>query len=506
MIKHTFLNKCNTIIKDSNLNTGLNPVVELNAGKTTTRVLVYFDLNDIKEKVNNGEYSLENLCHKLKMFNCGSINTSLFHEGIEEGASTKYRASSFDILALRVPYEWDRGCGFDYKEDYFKENNTITSTDGSNWHFHQTGLRWDEPGIYSYDTLTNDETLIISKQHFDSGTEDLELDVTNYVNAVLNEEYPNYGLCLMFSPKYEKGEGYEPLPYIPSNLNEGDVLEVDTIPEEQIEEVLFLLCNEIYYKWTRIRSENRFISFFGPETNTFFNPYLETVKSEVILDDRNCFHLGSTNKLFFFVSDNGEFLNLDELPICTIDAVEYPVKQAGKGIYYAEIRIGKDEAEADTILYDKWSNIVLNGEIIDDVEMEFVVLPMEKKVVLGKPNISTTNLIPSIYGINDKENIKIGNIREVKVDFIEEYSGGKKSLPTRCEYRLYVREGKRQITVFPYQLLERMNDEHLFVIDTNDLIPNNYFVDIKITQGRNVKHYEQILEFSVVDDVTNFNI
>ena len=40
MIKHTFFTKCNTIIKGSNNNTGLNPVAELNAGDITSRVLI----------------------------------------------------------------------------------------------------------------------------------------------------------------------------------------------------------------------------------------------------------------------------------------------------------------------------------------------------------------------------------------------------------------------------------------------------------------------------------
>ena len=32
MLKHTFLDKCSTIYKDSEINTGLNPVMELNYG------------------------------------------------------------------------------------------------------------------------------------------------------------------------------------------------------------------------------------------------------------------------------------------------------------------------------------------------------------------------------------------------------------------------------------------------------------------------------------------
>ena len=42
------------------------------------------------------------------------------------------------------------------------------------------------------------------------------------------------------------------------------------------------------------------------------------------------------------------------------------------------------------------------------------------------------------------------------------------------------------------------------MINTNELIPNDYHVDIRVKQGRAVKIFENILEFTVVSNVTNF--
>ena len=75
--------------------------------------------------------------------------------------------------------------------------------------------------------------------------------------------------------------------------------------------------------------------------------------------------------------------------------------------------------EPNTILYDTWSNIVLNGEKIDDVEMEFVVLLWKNdnwlKVTIG------TEYVPQLSGINYERKMGENNdIREVVVDFIEE--------------------------------------------------------------------------------------
>ena len=61
MIRHIFLDKCNTIIENSEYNTGLNPIVELNVGNILTRILLHFDISDIQNDV-------ENKWHKSRIF------------------------------------------------------------------------------------------------------------------------------------------------------------------------------------------------------------------------------------------------------------------------------------------------------------------------------------------------------------------------------------------------------------------------------------------------------
>ena len=53
MIKHTFFDKCNTILENSEYNTGLNPVAELNAGEMISRILIYIDIEPLRESVKN---------------------------------------------------------------------------------------------------------------------------------------------------------------------------------------------------------------------------------------------------------------------------------------------------------------------------------------------------------------------------------------------------------------------------------------------------------------------
>lgn len=508
MIKHTFFDKCNTIIKDSEYNTGLNPVAELNAGDLVTRILIYVNLEDLKTAVLNGEMDVKNLTHTLKMKNCGSVNLPLFNDTVENNNTTKKRADSFDIIVYKLPYLWDEGRGFDYHGDLLKETHKVTSKNGSNWYQARNGMNWDEEGIYSVETLNANPSLIVGRQHFDSGVENFEIDITEYINNVLSdnlehlEEY--HGLGIAFEPRYEKGSAYE-IVDAPKNPDEYTIVEIDEIPLNKINGVNYLKQGDVYYKWKTIRDDNRFISFFTNHTNTFFHPYLETVNNDIILDDRAKFHLGVENRLYFFVTGNEGMINLDEMPTCTINDKEYEVKQGGKGTYYALVSFKRNEVEPDTILTDIWGNIVLNGEKIDDIEMDFVVLPFENKVTLGKRNNNSNPvLVPQISGIGDNEKIKVGDTREVKVDFIEEYSYGKKHIPSSAWYRIYVKEGNREIDVYPYHPIERKYDEHFFYVDSMELIPNEYHVDIMIPQNGKAKYYENCLEFTVVDNVTNY--
>lgn len=466
MIKHTFFDKCNTIIEGSDHNTGLNPVAELNTGLLVSRILIHFNVDELVKSVNEDGVKTEDLKHILKMTNCGGINLPPSSEFISGGCTDKKRASSFDVIAFKLPFEWDEGRGFDYYADQVKESHRIISVDGSNWYQAKNGLEWDEYGVYFNKTLHNefqnkylkgDSSIIIGVQHFDSGTENLEIDITSYVNDILLKKNENYGIGLAFSPIFEK----------------------ETI-------------------------ENRFISFFTNHTNTFFLPYLETINNNSILDNRGNFHLGCKNRLYFFASDNGTMTNLDELPVCTINGKEYDVIHSGKGVYYIELLFKKDEVEPDTILSDVWSNIVLNGEKIDDIVMEFVTLPLESKVSLGKYCSPNDIPVPQLSGINFKEHLKIGDIREVFVDFIEEYSHGRKLLPNESFFRIYTKENNREIDIFQYQPIERRYDEHSFILNTNELVPNTYYIDIKVIQGRTIKHYENVLEFTIVSNVTKF--
>ena len=144
MVIRTYIEKNNTIIKNSEVNTGRNPITELYYGgqeSTTdyTRHLLYFDVEGLQEKYNNGEFGdLSKLTHTLRMCNSSYFDRNL---QAQKALDEKQRTSSFDLLLFRVNQDWDEGTGYDYQRLVkLESDNNITYVEtASNW-FNATTL------------------------------------------------------------------------------------------------------------------------------------------------------------------------------------------------------------------------------------------------------------------------------------------------------------------------------------------------------------------------------
>lgn len=475
MIRHFFLDKTNTIIEGNRFNYGLNPILSLGYGKNLMRGLIHFDMEEIKNLINDKTFAnIDKLKFNLKMTNCFSVAGVPYEsELIKSVSDSGERASSCDVILFELPCDFDGGRGFDFISDFWVHNSSSYSKEGSTWYSSKSHLPWsntfienynpkDDPGgIYSNEKLTleynkfkkNEDSIIVGEQHFDFGDENLSIDITKYIFKCI-ETNTNYGLCLAFSPYYENCE------------------------TEKIQ------C----------------LDFFNDHTNTFFHPFVEAVYSEYIEDRREMFV--NNDKIYLYVYNDGILSNLDKLPICKINDQEVEVKQSTKGVYYAQISKEKLNIEEESMCYDIWSEIVLNGEKYDDVEMEFFVNNKTRKISIGNNASIKQNVIPNIYGINDAEVLSQNEIREVIVDFQEKFSTDKKHLITSAKYRLYVKDGNREIDIIDYHPIELANNNNYFLIHTMDLIPNNYYVDISVSTGREFMQFKNVLRFEIVSNIT----
>lgn len=463
MIKKTYFKKSNTIIRGSEENFGLNPISMLHCGGMTSRFIVYFDINSIKKYIYENQSSTENFTHRLHMTNCGSIDNKHFNDEISgfNGSSERRRNTSFDVVIFEVPQEWDAGIGFDSSLDYWLTGNSSVSYKGSTWYNSTTDNTWGCNGIYSDSTLNdeiskyknNDDSIIVSIQHFDYGNEDLDVDITKYVNDVVNAKKRNHGLCISYAPCVD-----------------------DT---------------NVYYT-----------GFFNNNTNTFFEPYVETSCKDAIHDDRYKFYLDKENNLLLFAQIDGEFVNLDENPICTIDGMGYPVKRVKKGVYCASVKLSSKQYDSDTILTDVWTNIKLNDEVLDDVEMDFVTLKKQLHFNIGTSKDFTNKYTAIAQGINHSETLHPDEKRDVKVYFKRDYTHNDYKLVDDAKYRVYTTDGKREIDVIDWDNIDVFSDYNVFTISSNDFLPGDYKIDIKAKIGNDTRVYKEVACFNIKNNTT----
>ena len=119
MIYKTYIKKDCSIISNSKINTGLNPILELCYGKDTivSRVLIYFDHSEVKKLIEDGiMVDKTKMKHTLHITNAGSIDMTQLHhcETSSINDNKKIRAASFDLIFFLIPKPWDEGKGFNY--------------------------------------------------------------------------------------------------------------------------------------------------------------------------------------------------------------------------------------------------------------------------------------------------------------------------------------------------------------------------------------------------------
>ncbi len=470
----TYFSKCNTIVKGNNINLGLNPIMELNYGQMLTRGLIYFDVDKIRKKIEDKTYpDISKLKHVLHMTNAASVNDRKINCLMDDSEydRKKQRAISFDLIFFLLPKNWDGGRGFYYVTDLYKYKHRGYSTDASTWYKYRNYCPWDEEGIYSTSTLSkeldrftslagNKSDIIIGYQHFDKGNEPIIFDMTEIVNKFITGELCNNGIGIAFSPLFEE----------------------------------------------TTTDYSQYVGFFTQHTNSFFEPYIETTYDDHINDDRLNFYLGKENKLYFYTNIEGQSVNLDEMPYAEINGQVYEAKQTTKGAYYIDIELSPEEFEENTMLYDTWKNIKYQGKELPDVELSFVTKNTSGYYSFGLPSgdndSSGTKFIPYLYGITHQEKIRRGDIRKVTIDCKVPYTSNKMYAVDNIQYRLYTKDGTREIDVIDYSNVERAYNTNYFLIDTNDLIPSRYYVDVKVKFDMEELYHRDALEFDIVNDLT----
>ena len=81
------------------------------------------------------------------------------------------------------------------------------------------------------------------------------------------------------------------------------------------------------------------------------------------------------------------------------------------------------------------------------------------------------------------------------------YTINESSLIDGLQYRLWITEGNSQINVIDWTDVNRSFLKNYFILDTSWMIPNEYYIDIKLTSNQLVKTYTNTLKFNIVNQV-----
>jgi hypothetical protein len=251
-------------------------------------------------------------------------------------------------------------------------DNKSYSQRPSNWFQRTTLSGWSEYGIYSnvntgltpFSSMT-----IIDTQHFEVGDEDIEFDMTHEINSILTGGTTgSTGWIISFPPALELLSGL---------------------------------------------TQNYAVGFFAKDTQTFYEPYLETTYDDLIEDDRNTFYKNKKNKLYLYSYIDGDLVNLDTPPkVVLVDSsdnrLEGPITSClkTKGVYEVTFSaITSSTISTNCTLYDIWSGLTYNGVSLSNITNQLVLQPYSKSIQLGPDSQDPILYGFDYYGIKQDEKI-----------------------------------------------------------------------------------------------------
>lgn len=498
-IYRTYFNKDTVIVRNSCVNTGRNPIAEIFHGGSNnvndlkySRYLFNLDLSELVRKVNEKSLFTDKMTHKINLTNTSCFDQELFCKTVISSCGEVKRATAFDLILFEVPEEWDEGNGYDYIESRSLNcdlGDQVYCEGPANWDERTTATNWLESGVYNdpsaysfgggtgFTGTTID--LIKGKQHFDHGDENFCLDISEYVNDLISSGITATTLGVAFDYPEE------------------------TAPQEDV-------C---------------YVGFFTRETQTVYEPFMETVFNDLIKDDRDDFFLDKDNRLYLYVNAGGERVNATFSGVTIYDQNDQifqvippsGITQTSKGVYYVTVNVSSNPTSGycgNIQFRDVWNDVTINGNNLGDIELDFIIKESDNYYNIGSVNsagstglgvgdagnLSIYDYQFSINGIKRREKIKRGDTRRVNVEAKIPFTTDQSDALDKVSYRIFIKEGETQIHYIDWTEVNRTPDGNFFFVDTSWFIPNDYFLEVKIQSGEEIRTYHDTIQFEIVSE------
>lgn len=453
MYFRTYLSKNNTLINNSEVNTGRNEVTELvygnipiisSSGDTIfTRYIFRLDLESLTNYINKFNLDLSLLTHKLRLYNTIKLQPEKINEKLYDFND---RAFGVRLNLYKIDDDFTEGIGHTFL--YRNTLNFITigeseSIQPSNYYNNRLGEFWSNEGA-----ITHTGSTLVASQYFEFGNEDFYVDFTNEINSQIsgNTTGTTSGSTYVLT--------YEP-----------DIESLDDVK-----------LNKIH--------------FFSKYTNTFFEPHLESFTTSSLNCDNSFIDIGRDNSICFKSLCQPTGITVyDECDDYFAENIT-GITSLGNDFYSFDLTIPNTVPDFVNYLFE------VNCASGDTFDFELTTRKLSNKPT--KSTESTFNI--RLSGIFEGEKIKRGNVRKLK--FIVN-SIIPNVLPKKIQYRIFVKQGQTNIDIFDWKDVNFFDGEYFDYLDTSWMLPKEYYVEMKVVDGFYDKSNTTLARFFIIDENEN---
>jgi len=431
----SYFNKNNTLISMNSSNNSLNPVTELIHGgfdNIVTRYIFSVDLTNLQSAMSGGTYIRSNITsHVLHMTN--TIRNATQYAGKGTYIENMERASGFRLEFFKIKQDWSNGSKYNFNLDilkYLKPDDEV-----SNWNNAKNGESWNYSGSFSGNSGD-----VLGYQDFNNGTEDINLDITEYINLIIDGIEDFYGIGIKYS----------------------EIIETGTT--------------------TNMQS----VAFHAKDTNTYYEPYIETQFVYDVDDDRSNFYLDKNNKLFLDLRNVPSDITINSVKIYDYEnnVIEYisgaTVTTITKGLFSIPIIISSSTYPDAVIFHDEW-DVNINGNS-NKILNKFYLKSFSEYLYTSYINLDNYHV--TVDGLFENEVITQGDIKKIAVRSRELYKAKNSNLI--YEYGVFTQIGvDAQLEILPFTKVNKIGSEYSIDLNTIWLIPQDYYLKIRQISGNN---------------------
>lgn len=244
------------------------------------------------------------------------------------------------------------------------------------------------------------------------------------------------------------------------------------------------------------------LTFHTRESFNLFQPHLDTIYDNPVIDDRGEFYLGKENNLYLFSNAKKTNITLDRPPNIHILDYDENIIASGttecisQGIYKAKITLDDGDIDECGSYTDLWTDLYYNGKKLKDVEQTFLIKSYEDYYSF-EDNSSYQHPRMVFSGIRYNERILQGDVKRVQVKLYEARTT-KLSNYDLVLYRIYVKQGNEEISIQDWQIMNKSQCSNWIDLYTESYLPQKYCIQFKTIIGSSEFTNLQELTFHVI--------